>query len=104
MAFEAQKLESLEERRGMRKMGRFHVQREIKRAGFKEQRDRIMLDILRAKFSVKAMAIGLLQTGDEELVNRNLFNDVYWGVNKEGKGYNKLGRLLMRVRSEIRER
>ena len=42
----------------------------------------------------------LLSTGDEELVEKNWWGDVYWGV-CDGRGKNKLGKLLMQVREEI---
>ncbi|MDF2615405.1 MAG: hypothetical protein K0Q47_60 [Sedimentibacter sp.] len=39
----------------------------------------------------------LIDTGDEELVEENTWGDTYWGV-CNGKGENKLGEILMRVR------
>jgi len=43
----------------------------------------------------------LLDTGDEELIEGNWWGDTYWGV-CNGKGENHLGKILMRVREEIR--
>lgn len=45
----------------------------------------------------------LLGTGDEELVE-NAPGDSYWGNGGDGSGQNKLGRILMRVRTELRQR
>ena len=45
----------------------------------------------------------LLATGDEDLIEGNKHNDTYWGVNAvSGYGQNKLGKILVRVREEIR--
>jgi ribA/ribD-fused uncharacterized protein len=71
------------------------------RRDWEQVKDQIMLDILRAKFSDPGMAARLLETGDQELVEFNYWNDTYWGV-CNGVGQNKLGKLLMKVRSELR--
>lgn len=48
----------------------------------------------------------ILQTGDEELIEGNYWHDQFWGVcscEKCGnKGQNHLGKLLMKIRSEIK--
>lgn len=43
----------------------------------------------------------LLATGDQQLVEGNHWGDTFWGVCK-GKGANHLGKILMKVRDEIR--
>lgn len=43
----------------------------------------------------------LLATGDEELVEGNVWGDTFWGV-CEGKGENWLGKILMDIRKELR--
>ena len=43
----------------------------------------------------------LLSTGDMMLIEGNVWKDSYWGV-FNGKGENKLGKILMKIRSEIR--
>lgn len=67
----------------------------------------IMLEILRAKFSSPEMREKLLATGDAELVEGNNHHDNLWGdctcprcASKVGQ--NRLGKLLMRVRGEIK--
>lgn len=65
-------------------------------------RDDVMLEVLRAKFAQHAkLARILLSTGDEELVEHTE-KDSYWGDGGDGSGANRLGRLLMQVRSELR--
>lgn len=45
----------------------------------------------------------LLDTGDMLLEERNNWNDTYWGVDYyTGKGQNHLGKILMRVRTELK--
>ncbi len=44
----------------------------------------------------------LLETGDRLLVE-NSVTDYYWGCGKDKTGQNHLGKLLMRVRQEIRQ-
>ena len=43
----------------------------------------------------------LLATGEEELVEGNYWGDVYWGV-CNGVGENHLGKLLMKIRDQLK--
>lgn len=65
-------------------------------------KDDIMYDIVLSKFTynedLKKM---LLDTGDAYLEETNNWNDTYWGVCR-GKGLNKLGNILMKVRDELK--
>ncbi len=45
----------------------------------------------------------LLDTGDAVLEEGNNWGDTYWGV-VDGKGENHLGKILMKVRSDIRKK
>ena len=58
-----------------------------------------MLTRLRAKFRSPLLRGWLRETGAEELVEGNYWGDTFWGVCR-GEGENKLGKLLMQVRSE----
>ena len=83
--------------------GAKQVGRNIKmREDWETVRDTIMLEGLRAKFSIKGLREKLLATGDEELIEGNHWHDTYWGV-CNGVGKNKLGKMLMQVREEIRK-
>lgn len=63
----------------------------------------IMKDIVRAKFTQnKELADMLLDTGTEELQEGNTWGDRIWGV-CTGTGQNRLGKILMEVRDEIRQ-
>jgi predicted NAD-dependent protein-ADP-ribosyltransferase YbiA (DUF1768 family) len=81
------------------------------------EQDVQMLEVQRAKFANQDLQIKLLETGAAELINSNLCHDNYWGVcnchsvaaekrkyglgrNCSGFGDNRLGRILMQVRTE----
>lgn len=63
---------------------------------------KIMEDLLRQKFSDFELRKKLLETGDNELIEGNYWGDLFWGVCR-GKGENHLGRLLVKIRSELRQ-
>jgi N-glycosidase YbiA len=63
----------------------------------------VMEQALRRKFTPGSeLASKLLATGDAELVEGNNWKDSFWGVYR-GKGENNLGKLLMRIRGELRQ-
>lgn len=63
----------------------------------------IMEDLLRQKFTPGSdLAVMLLETGDAELIEGNTWNDRIWGQCPVGRGENHLGRLLMKVREDLR--
>ncbi len=65
-------------------------------------RDNVMYEALQAKFSqhpeLKQL---LLETGDKILIEHTE-NDDYWGDGGNGKGKNKLGKLLMKLREALK--
>ena len=67
----------------------------------------IMLEIIRAKFSLPEMKEKLLATGKAELVEGNNHHDNLWGDCTCSRcaarvGQNRLGKILMQVREELR--
>jgi ribA/ribD-fused uncharacterized protein len=61
----------------------------------------IMEELVRLKFTTHAtQREQLLATGDAELVEGNTWKDTFWGVCR-GKGRNALGKILMKVRSDL---
>lgn len=77
------------------------------RSDWDKARLEVMLDLLRQKFSQADLQELLLQTRGALLVEGNNWGDRFWGcVFENGRwvGHNQLGRLLMRVRDEIRIR
>jgi ribA/ribD-fused uncharacterized protein len=70
------------------------------RADWENVKNRVMLTLLREKFSDESFGKNLLATGDARLVEGNTWGDTYWGVCR-GEGQNMLGFLLMQVRYEL---
>lgn len=65
-------------------------------------KDDVMRQAVRAKFAQHAdIRAVLLGTGDEELIE-DAKNDAYWGGGADGTGKNRLGKVLMEVRAELR--
>jgi len=61
-----------------------------------------MENILRAKFTqIPALGEKLVKTGNAMLIEGNTWRDTFWGI-YEGKGENNLGKLLMKIREELR--
>lgn len=64
----------------------------------------VMLRLTRQKFYLhKTLRDRLEKTGDQELIEGNTWGDIYWGV-CQGVGQNNLGKILMQVRQEFREK
>lgn len=62
----------------------------------------IMESLLRRKFEQgSSLAEQLAATGDAILIEGNWWNDTFWGICK-GKGENHLGKMLMKIREELK--
>lgn len=73
------------------------------RKDWPEVKEEIMMKGVRAKFTQNPKAKELLlKTGDAELIEGNTWGDSFWGV-CNGKGKNKLGKILMEIRKELKE-
>lgn len=106
-AFQAAKTLDLGQRRHVRKaMGPGEAKRLGRqvtlRSGWESMKDEVMLDINRQKFRDPDLRGKLLATGDVPLIEGNTWGDKYWGV-VGGVGKNRLGKILMKVRDEIRK-
>lgn len=63
---------------------------------------RIMQEIIHEKFKNPILQTLLLQTNDEELINVNFYNDIFWGI-YNNLGENHLGKILMNERDIIKQ-
>lgn len=73
----------------------------VMRSDWDKVRDQVMCEVVFEKFSQNAeIRERLIATGEAELIEGNTWNDRYWGI-CNGIGQNKLGKILMRVRSEF---
>ncbi len=72
------------------------------RANWEQVKDDVMREAVRQKFRTHAdIRQVLLDTGDEDLIE-NAPGDVYWGGGADGSGQNRLGKILMEVRAQLR--
>lgn len=73
------------------------------RPDWEEVKDGIMEEVVRAKFVQNPELLErLIATGERELKEGNRWHDTYWGVDAvSGKGENRLGRILMKIREEL---
>lgn len=73
------------------------------RPDWEKVKDSVMYDTVKAKFTQhKELATLLLSTGFAKIVEHTE-NDDYWGDGGNGKGKNKLGKILMQVREGLKE-
>lgn len=72
------------------------------RSDWEEVKTQIMYEIVFAKFSQNEdLKRKLLATGDRLLEEGNTWGDRIWGT-VNGKGENRLGKILMKIREELR--
>lgn len=71
----------------------------LSRSDWQQNKDEIMLNILRCKFNDQHLSNVLYKTGTRYLVEASPI-DSYWGYGSDEKGLNRLGILLMQVRKE----
>ena len=107
-AFQAQKCMTDSEKREFTDMppakAKSKGRRVSLRPDWNEVKVGLMEEIVFAKFSqneqLKQM---LLATGEAILKEGNTWNDVFWGISlKTGRGENRLGKILMKVRERLR--
>ena len=77
------------------------------RLDWEEIKDQVMLEALRKKFEIPALREKLLATGNKKLIEGNTWHDNTWGDCycercKDIKGQNRLGKILMQIREEIK--
>jgi len=65
-------------------------------------KDEVMYRAVSAKFAQHAELRKLLLATGEEDIAESAPTDYYWGIGREGTGQNKLGRIMERIRAELR--
>lgn len=63
----------------------------------------VMYDAIKAKFTQHEELTQLLLDTENAKIIEHTENDDYWGDGGDGKGKNMLGKILMKVREELRE-
>lgn len=107
-AFQAQKVNSPGEQSEFSNLTPADAKRKGRRVKLRKDVDwdavktTYMYEIVKAKFMQNAeLRIKLLETGNEHLEEGNTWGDRIWGT-VNGVGQNRLGKILMRVREELR--
>ena len=63
----------------------------------------VMYNVVKCKFIQNSyLQDMLLRTGERNLIEMNSWNDKFWGVNKSKEGENHLGKILMKIREELK--
>lgn len=80
----------------------------ILRNDWEQDKMNVMEAALRKKFAIPKLREQLLATGDAWLEEGNYWHDNFWGVChcldcQDKRGLNNLGKLLMKIRADIRE-
>ena len=65
-------------------------------------KDEVMYRAVKQKFTRHAELRDMLLATCDEDIAETAPNDNYWGVGRDGTGLNKLGKILERVRAELR--
>jgi adenylate cyclase len=73
------------------------------RPDWNEAKDAVMERALRAKFTQHKSLRDLLVGSGDEKIEEDSQKDYYWGTGADGTGQNKLGTMLMQLRTELRE-
>lgn len=108
-AFQAQKCLTEEEKHKFTYLAAAKAKREGRRVKLRPDWELVkvglMEEIVRAKFKQNPhLATGLISTGDRKLIEGNTWHDTFWGVDAAtGEGENHLGKILMKIREELRE-
>lgn len=106
--FQAQKFENIVHRETIREAYSSKQAAELGRSrkipirgDWEEVKDEIMYDAVLKKFQThKSLKEKLISTGNQDIVE-NAPGDYYWGCGKTGTGLNKLGQILVKVRSKL---
>lgn len=71
------------------------------RSDWEQVKENIMYDVCFSKFTQnEELREKLLRTGNQHLEEGNTWGDAEWGT-VNGKGNNKLGKILMKIREEL---
>ena len=107
-AYQASKCANKEDRKKFQHHDPYKAKKDGKtvqmRSDFNDKRLEFMEALLRRKFSDKNFHLKqkLIETGDLELVEVNSWGDTFYGE-CNGVGENHLGKLLMKIRQELKD-
>lgn len=74
----------------------------VRKENWNEVKVTILYELVKEKVLQHAeVRNALLATGDEEIIEDNPHDD-FWGNGKDGKGQNNMGKILMKIRHELK--
>lgn len=104
--FQSFKTTDLEARKAFQGIDGFQAKKLGRKVQLRSDWNKIRLDVMeavvKAKFRQHPDLFYKLLVVDDVIVEDNTWNDTFWGK-CNGKGYNNLGRILMKVRAELRD-
>ncbi len=109
-AYQAQKCARHEDRLAFAQLPADEAKRLGRKAELREDWEDVKVELMRgivcAKFAQHPyLTERLMRTGELPLEEGNYWHDVFWGVDsKTGRGRNELGKILMALRADIREK
>jgi N-glycosidase YbiA len=65
-------------------------------------REKVMEELLRAKVAQHPEILEILKASGTRCLLKNVEGDEFWGVGRDGSGQNKMGKLWMKIREELR--
>lgn len=72
------------------------------RPNWDNMKDNVMYEAVKAKFTQHSELKELLVSTEDAVLVEHTENDAYWGNGGNGTGKNRLGKILMRVREELK--
>lgn len=72
------------------------------RSDWEQVKQDVMYRVVRAKFLAYPDLQEILLNTQDEVIIEDSPNDAYWGCGADHQGYNYLGKMLMRIRGELR--
>jgi len=107
--YQAQKFSDPDVRETIRKAGKPIIAKSLAekhkaaiRSDWDDVKDQVMYRAVSAKFTQHAGLRDLLLATGAEDIAESAPSDYYWGIGREGTGQNKLGRIMERIRAELR--
>ena len=64
-------------------------------------KDDIMEELLRAKASQHSDIVDILRESADRMLLKNFDTDYHWGTGHDGSGRNQMGKIWMKIRSEL---
>lgn len=90
----------------IRKIGINVYKNKVLNPSFEQRKIDIMYDVNCLKYKQHKYKTLLLSTGNMDIIEGNTWNDQFWGMSLDNdfniiKGHNNLGKVLMRIRTEL---